>query len=72
VQHDPDSPGVENAQHPERGKIEIGKGLAKSIRPCVGEERIVLRPANAGRRCNRHKRRRFALHHGDATAWEAL
>src|SRR5690349_23229094 len=52
----------------EHREIEICKRLAHAIGPRIGEQRIMLGPAHAGRHLDRRKPRCFTLHHPDATS----
>src|SRR5580692_9922524 len=46
-------------------EIEIGKGRAEPVGPGIGKQRVMLRPADAGRHLDGRELRRLALHHPD-------
>ena len=51
----------------EHCQVELGKSLGQAARPGEGEERVMLRPPEAGGKGDGRQGRRRALHHGDAS-----
>src|SRR6185437_13618727 len=47
-------------------EIEIGEGRAEAVGPGIGKQRVMLRPADAGRHFDRREPWHLALHHPDS------